>query len=167
MADGSFQPVRPSEGGYGNVAACVGGGTLSYGAMAWRYTEKDFRMRSTYGAPEGSSLEDWPISYDDLEPFYSKAEWEIGVSGASGANPFEAKRQKAYPMPALPFNTEAVALAGAALGLASIPDPDGDQLRHLSKTLSLHTMSALRGICVRGECEEFDGCHGDSESFGD
>ncbi len=38
-------------------------------------------MRSTYGAPAGSSLEDWPISYDDLEPFYEKAEYEIGVSG--------------------------------------------------------------------------------------
>ena len=60
----------------------------------------------------GSSLEDWPISYDDLEPFYSKAEWEIGVSGTGGANPFEAKRQKAYPMPALPFNTEAILWPG-------------------------------------------------------
>src|SRR6516162_5806234 len=41
--------VRPSEGAYSNNAACVGGGTLSYGAMAWRFMEKDFRMRSTYG----------------------------------------------------------------------------------------------------------------------
>ena len=57
--------MLPSEGGYNNNAACVGGGTLSYGAKAWRFS-KDFRMRSTYGAPEGSSLEDWPISYDDL-----------------------------------------------------------------------------------------------------
>src|SRR5262252_5979804 len=39
--------LRPSEGGYSNNAACVGGGTVSYGAMAWRYMEKDFRMRST------------------------------------------------------------------------------------------------------------------------
>ena len=73
--------VLPSEGAYQNNAACVGGGTLSYGAQAWRYMPQDFRMRSTYGAPEGSSLEDWPISYDDLEPFYEKAEYEIGVSG--------------------------------------------------------------------------------------
>ena len=60
--------VLPSEGGYQNNAACVGGGTLSYGAMAWRFMPQDFRMRSLYGAPAGSSLEDWPISYDDLEP---------------------------------------------------------------------------------------------------
>ena len=41
--------VKPSDGGYNNNAACVGGGTASYGAMAWRFMEKDFRMRSTYG----------------------------------------------------------------------------------------------------------------------
>ncbi len=46
----------PSEGAYQNNAACVGGGTLSYGAQAWRYLPQDFRMRSTYGAPTGSSL---------------------------------------------------------------------------------------------------------------
>src|SRR5512137_1648621 len=49
-----------SETGYSNNAACVGGGTFSYGAMAWRYMEKDFRMKSTYGAIEGSTLDDWP-----------------------------------------------------------------------------------------------------------
>jgi len=68
--DGSTRRVLPSEGGYNNNAACVGSGTVSYGAMAWRFMEKDFRMKSTYGAPEGSTLDDWPVSYDDLEPFY-------------------------------------------------------------------------------------------------
>src|SRR5689334_6635107 len=58
--------VSPSDGGYNNNAACVGGGTFSYGAMAWRFQEQDFRMRSTYGPVEGSTLEDWPISYADL-----------------------------------------------------------------------------------------------------
>ena len=43
----------PSDGAYQNNAACVGGGTLSYGAQAWRYLPQDFRMRSTYGAPAG------------------------------------------------------------------------------------------------------------------
>jgi choline dehydrogenase-like flavoprotein len=40
------------------------------------------REASTYGVPDGSSLADWPIGYDDLEPFYRRAEWEIGVSGS-------------------------------------------------------------------------------------
>jgi len=74
-ASGAAHIVLASEGSYQNDAACVGGGTLSYGAQAWRYLPQDFRMRTTYGAPAGSSLEDWPISYDDLEPFYEKAEY--------------------------------------------------------------------------------------------
>src|ERR1035438_9610057 len=84
--DRGEQVLSPSDGGYSNNAACVGGGTFSYGAMAWRYHENDFRMRSTYGALEGSTLDDWPISYDDLEPFYEKAEWELGVSGDVSAD---------------------------------------------------------------------------------
>jgi choline dehydrogenase-like flavoprotein len=111
---GRFAPVLPSEGAFNNVAACVGGGTLSYGAMAWRFFEKDFRMKSAYGVPAGSTLEDWPISYADLEPFYTKAEWEIGVSGQAGANAFEPPRGKPYPMPPLPMNREANLLAKAA-----------------------------------------------------
>ena len=86
--EGRERIVRASGRGYSNNAACVGGGTFSYGAMAWRYMEKDFRMRSTYGPVAGSTLEDWPISYDDLEPYYEKAEWEIGVSGDDSGNPF-------------------------------------------------------------------------------
>jgi choline dehydrogenase-like flavoprotein len=82
---------------YSNNAACVGGGTLSYGAMAWRFMEQDFRLRSTYGAVEGSTLDDWPISYRDLEPFYEKAEWEIGVSGDDSGNVFRAPRRRALP----------------------------------------------------------------------
>src|SRR5690242_8889148 len=93
--------VAPSQGGYSNNAACVGGGTLTYGAMAWRFHPLDFRMRSTYGAPDGSTLEDWPITYDDLEPFYEKAEWEIGVSGDDSTDPHKGPRRKPLPMPPL------------------------------------------------------------------
>ncbi len=119
----SWRRVLPSEGPYGNVAACVGGGTLSYGAMAWRFLPQDFRMRSTYGAVEGSTLDDWPVSYDDLEPYYEKAEWTIGVSGKGGSNPFEGTRRKNYPMPPLPLNTEASMLAPAARKLGWHPFP--------------------------------------------
>jgi choline dehydrogenase-like flavoprotein len=119
----SWNRVLPSEGAYNNVAACVGGGTLSYGAMAWRYMERDFRLRSTYGAPAGSTLEDWPLSYADLEPFYTKAEWEIGVSGDAGANSLEPPRSKPYPMPALPLNSEAAMLQAAARRLGWHPFP--------------------------------------------
>ena len=106
--------VLPSQPGYSNNAACVGGGTLTYGAMAWRYLPTDFRMRTTYGAPEGSTLEDWPITYDDLEPYYEKAEQEIGVSGDDTNNIFKGPRRKPLPMPPLPPNREHVILKAAA-----------------------------------------------------
>ena len=110
-----------SEGSYQNDAACVGGGTLSYGAQAWRYMPQDFRMRSTYGAPQGSSLEDWPISYDDLEPFYEKAEWEIGVSGDYAGTPFHGPRRRDLPMPPLPPGREFALLEPAARRLGLHP----------------------------------------------
>ena len=117
--NGQERVVSPQENGYQNNAGCVGGGTFSYGAMAWRYMEKDFRMRSTYGAVPGSTLEDWPIAYDDLEPFYEKAEWEIGVSGDVANDPFHAPRRKRLPMPPLAQNLEYFVLNAAAerLGL--------------------------------------------------
>ena len=120
---GDWVKVLPSEGSYNNIAAVVGGGTLSYGAMAWRFLPKDFRMRSTYGAQQGSTLEDWPLGYDELEPYYQRAEWDIGVSGKTGANPFEGPRKKDYPMPPLPFNREASLLAPAARKLGWHPFP--------------------------------------------
>lgn len=111
---GSFVKTLPRESGYNNVAACVGGGTASFGAMAWRYHPKDFKMLSTYGIVAGSTLEDWPLSYEDLEPYYERAEHEIGVCGKAGSNPFEGPRKKPYPMPPLPFNKEAAILAAGA-----------------------------------------------------
>ncbi|MFZ5831721.1 MAG: GMC family oxidoreductase [Planctomycetota bacterium] len=123
--NGSWRIVLPSEGGYGNNAACVGSGTLSYGAMAWRFMPQDFRMRSIYGELEGSTLDDWPITYDDLEPCYEKAEREIGVAGDMRENPFAAPRKNDYPMPAFPYNREARLLeaAGKRLGLHPFPIP--------------------------------------------
>lgn len=124
-AKGNARTILPSEGAYQNNAACVGGGTLSYGAQAWRYMPQDFRMRSTYGAPEGSSLEDWPIGYEDLEPFYEKAEYEIGISGDYSSDPFHQERRRPLPMPPLPPNREYEILEPAArrLGLHPFPLP--------------------------------------------
>lgn len=122
-ADGSERIVLPSEGGYGNNAACVGGGTLSYGAMGWRFMPQDFRMRSTYGTLEGSTLDDWPISYDDLEPCYEKAEWEVGVSGDDAQNPFAPPRKKSHPMPPFPWNKEGKLIYDAAKRIGYHPFP--------------------------------------------
>lgn len=119
--NGVERQVRPSGPGYCNNAACVGGGTLSYGAMAWRFHPDDFRMRSVYGRIGGGTLEDWPFGYDELEPYYEQAEWEIGVSGDDSANPFKGARRKPLPMPPLPPTREYEILKPAALRMGLHP----------------------------------------------
>lgn len=117
--------VRPHEPGYQNNAAAVGSGTRVYGAQAWRFMPQDFRMASLYGVPAGSSLADWPISYDDLAPYYERAEWEIGVCGDHQAMTHLPAYNKPYPMPPLPPGTKAQAHQRglAALGWQSLPVP--------------------------------------------
>lgn len=114
LANGSERMTLPIDGDYHNNAMTVGGGTRVYGAQAWRFHSEDFRMASRYGVPEGSSLSDWPIRYEDLEPYYERAEWEVGVSGDGNAHPGRGKRNNAYPMPAMPLTLEAERLARAA-----------------------------------------------------
>ncbi len=117
--------VFPNDWAYGNNAACVGSGTVSYGAMAWRFQPTDFHLKTTYGAVPGSTLDDWPISYDELEPFYEKAEYELGVSGDPTNDPFVPPRKNPYPMPAFSYNREGIILEKAAkrLGLHPFPIP--------------------------------------------
>ncbi|HWD82538.1 MAG TPA: GMC family oxidoreductase, partial [Kribbella sp.] len=95
-----------------------------YGAQAWRFVPRDFRMATTYGVPDGSSLADWPISYDDLEPYYSLAEQRFGVSGG-GTDPWHGPRSIPLPMPPMPRTGPAELLAGAAerLGWGTLDVP--------------------------------------------
>lgn len=138
---GNEHLVLPNEWLYHNNAACVGGGTLSYGAMAWRFMREDFKMRSIYGAVDGSTLEDWPISYEDLEPSYEKAEWEIGVSGDDSQNPFAPPRATPHPMPPFPYNKEAKIMDAAAKRLGWHPFP----IPMLRNSISYRG----RGACIR------------------
>src|SRR5215217_2186272 len=91
---GSSRVVSPHELDYHNNAACVGGGTRVYGAQAWRFHPDDFRMATKYGVPNGSSLSDWPITYETLEPFYERAEWELGAAGDGSAISNQIPRKK-------------------------------------------------------------------------
>lgn len=116
-ANGDERITLPFEGDYHNNAMTVGGGTRVYGAQAWRFHPDDFRMAARYGIPDGSSLSDWPISYADLEPYYERAEWEVGVSGDGSAHPGRGMRRLPYPMPALSSTLEAKRLAHAAAKL--------------------------------------------------
>lgn len=131
-----------------NNAMAVGGGTLVYAGVAWRFQPTDFLMASTYGVPDGSSLADWPITYDDLEPHYMWAEQVIGVSGDAAGHPAAGPRSGPYPMAPHPPSTEARLLAAGAkaLGLNTGPVP-----------LTINTTERDgRGACVRcGECVGF------------
>jgi len=122
---GQARVVRPHEDGYQNNAAVVGGGTRVYGGQAWRFLPRDFRMASTYGIPAGSSLADWPIGYEDVEPYYERAEWQIGVAGDGAASARHWPRRTGYPMPPLKVNKQGEALrTGAAkLGWETLPIP--------------------------------------------
>ena len=120
---GRSRIVKPYELDYHNNAACVGGGTRVYGAQAWRFHPDDFRMASKYGVPEGSSLADWPISYESLEPFYERAEWEIGAAGDGATIQSEIPRKRNYPLPPVPPSPQTVALQSAARQLGWLTSP--------------------------------------------
>ena len=100
----------------------VGGSTLAYHAMNPRFHESDFRVRS-----EDGIADDWPLSYADLEPFYTKVEEELGVSGPNGpdANPFEPPRSRPFPTPAHELNFASLTIKRGAerLGLHLVREP--------------------------------------------
>jgi len=103
----------------------VGGGSVHFTANFWRFHEIDFVEKTRKGAVPGSSFTDWPITYADLEPYYTRVEWEVGVSGLAGANPFDPPRSKPYPLPPLPIKPAGVLLDKAARGMGwtSFPAP--------------------------------------------
>ena len=87
----------PTELGW--IAVCLGGGTVHMGSYLYRFHPEDFRLRSRLGPYE--EIADWPFGYDELEPYYARAEREVGVAGLSGATPFEGPRSAPYPLPPL------------------------------------------------------------------
>jgi choline dehydrogenase-like flavoprotein len=100
----------------------VGGSTLAYHAMNPRFHESDFRVRGEDGVAD-----DWPISYADLEPYYTKVEFELGVSGpdVADANPFEPPRSRPFPTPPHELNLASRTIRRGAdkLGLHLVREP--------------------------------------------
>ena len=104
-------------------ARMVGGSSVHFTANYWRFHEVDFTERSLLGPLSGTGFADWPLTYDDLEPYYTKVDWEIGVSGAPG--PHDPPRSRPYPVPPLPVKSSGVILEEGAkkLGLNPFPAP--------------------------------------------
>jgi len=81
----------------GNI---VGGASNFMSAYFHRLKPNDFKLLSTYGAIEGANIADWPITYEDMEPYYAKVEQLVGVSGKVVQHPFLEPRSTAdYPFP--------------------------------------------------------------------
>lgn len=81
----------------------VGGSSVHWAGLALRLQPHEFKTRSTYGAIEGANVLDWPIGYDELAPFYDKAEHKLGVAGS-----------KASGLPLLPENNHYKVIAAGA-----------------------------------------------------
>jgi gluconate 2-dehydrogenase alpha chain len=158
---GSF---NPGEG--------LGGAMVHWSAQLWRFMPTDFRYRShiveRYGEkklPSGSTVRDWPVTYDELEAWYDAFEVDVGASGTAGnirgkiqkgGNPFEGARSRPYPNPALERNAFAYMFADAAsdLGLHPFPQPSGITSRAYTDPYgNLRSGCLYCGFCTRYGCE--------------
>src|SRR5579883_901644 len=164
----TFRPnaSTPAVQGVHPMVNAVGGTSIHYWAQSWRLNPWDFKVRSgtvrRYGAsriPKGSTVEDWPLDYQELEPYYDKVEYAIGVSGKAGningkiddrGNIFEGPRKREYPMPPLRWTGYIEKMAGAArsLGWHPFPGPAGVA----SKPFEGRAGCAYHGYCSGGGC---------------
>jgi len=150
----------------------VGGTTLHYWAQSWRLNPWDFKVvsetRRRYGAPripKGSTVEDWPFGLEEIEPYYDKVEYEIGVSGQAGnvdgkidprGNRFEGPRKRGYPMPPLRSTAFLDRMTSAARSLAWHPFPGPAAVN--SRSYQNRSACMYHGFCNRG------GCHVDAKN---
>jgi choline dehydrogenase-like flavoprotein len=127
----------------------VGGSSVHFTANYWRMRPIDFKERSLLGPISGTGFADWPISYEELEPYYTKVDWEVGVSGAPG--PFDAPRSRPYPVPPLPVKSSGVLLEKGAkkLGLHAQPAP----MAILSEPHNNRPACMHCGFCMGFGCE--------------
>ncbi|HXP89244.1 MAG TPA: GMC family oxidoreductase [Bryobacteraceae bacterium] len=150
----------------------VGGTSIHYYANSWRFSPWDFKARSEsikrYGPnsiPRRTTLEDWPLSYDDLEAYYDTIEYEIGVAGKAGniqgkldpaGNTFEGARRREYPMPPLRSTDFIERMQSAAKKLGWNP--------HMAPAAINSQPYGGRGVCAyHGYCDT-GGCHVDAKN---
>ena len=134
-------------GAVGPMMNAVGGTSIHWMTQSWRFGPWNFKMVSEsikrYGPssiPQGCTSIDWPLSYDELEPYYDKHEYFAGVSGQAGnvggtidrrGNIFEGPRRRPYPLPPLRRTgfTEMIAAAARSMGWHPYPGPAGIRSR--------------------------------------
>ncbi len=149
----------------------VGGGGVHWNGETWRFLPSDFVLRThltqRYGAqflPADMTIQDWGVTFEELEPHYDRFEYLCGTSGTAGnlqghiqpgGNPFEGPRSRPYPNPAQeqPFSHSLFAKAAQQLGYKPFPQPSGNMSRAYRNPLGVRL-----GPCTYcGFCEWF-GC---------
>jgi gluconate 2-dehydrogenase alpha chain len=125
------EPTREATFSLGRMMNGVGGSVIHWGGALRRNHPHHFAYR-TYvrerwgeqALPEGHTLSDWPLGYDELEPYYTQLEYQIGVTSDAGRNPF-VPRSKPHPLPSMrPFRMgEVFRQATDSLGLHAYPTP--------------------------------------------
>jgi gluconate 2-dehydrogenase alpha chain len=149
----------------------VGGAGVHWNGVVWRFTPTDFRLRSHLGERYGAafvaqelSIQDWGITYDELEPFYDQFEYLAGVSGKAGnlngviqdgGNPFEGPRKRDYPLPPMQMTYAPTLFAEAARSLGYHPFPQPSANLSAAYTNPLGVKMGQCTYC--GFCERF-GC---------
>ncbi|MDQ4075809.1 MAG: GMC family oxidoreductase [Chloroflexota bacterium] len=150
----------------------TGGSGVHWAAQTWRFYPSDFLYRShhveRYGEgklPDGSTIQDWPLTYEDLEPHYTAFEQDIGVSGNAGnlngqilpgGNPFEGERSAPYPLPPLQNSLAALEFmqASEALGYHPFPQPASILSEAYTGLSGMPRSGCLYcGFCTRYGCE--------------
>jgi gluconate 2-dehydrogenase alpha chain len=149
----------------------AGGAGVHWNGQTWRFLPSDFRMRShnveRYGKksiPADMTIQDWGVSYEELEPHYDRFEYLCGISGKAGnlrgevqqgGNPFEGPRSREYPNPPMqmPYGAKLFAAAAQELGHKPFPQPSANMSRAYTNPLGV-----TLGPCTYcGFCERF-GC---------
>ncbi len=130
----------------------VGGGTVTYGSSSWRHLPYEFKEASADPTvPSGTGMADWPVTYEEMEPYYTQAEWEMGISGQRVQSPFVAPMSKDYPVPPVPLKSSGALLYTAAgkLGLTAVPGP----LAIITKPYMGRAACVNCGICSGYGCQ--------------
>ena len=109
----------------------LGGALLHWTGQVSRYMPGDFKLFTSEVASgnaeragadlTGYDIVDWPLTYDDLEPYYERFEWEFGISGQAGMNPFAGPRKRGYPLPPLRHSARMKLFTKLAAGSAITP----------------------------------------------
>ncbi len=152
----------------------VGGAGIHWNGQTWRPLEIELRLKSyveeTFGAatiPDGMTIQDWGVNYDEMEPYFDRFEYMAGIAGKAGnikgeiqagGNPFEAPRSRDFPMPPMKQGVDAQMFAktASALGLHPFPRPSANATQSYVNEYGMQLGPCnYCGFCERYGCANY------------